>query len=89
MPENEGMSRDRGPQSEAPKPTKRPWMPDLMTEDELIEYLRIPEISAAENHHHVIENLKRMHDLPRMHLCNKVLFPRKAIDQWIEGRVEE
>ncbi|MCL5282915.1 MAG: hypothetical protein M1376_23770 [Planctomycetes bacterium] len=33
--------------------------PTVMTEEELIRFLRIPEISGASNHHHVIENLKR------------------------------
>ena len=59
-------------------------IPDLMTEAELIQYLRIPEISNAKNPHNVIENLKRMRDLPRLHLCNKVLYPLKAVREWIE-----
>ena len=58
--------------------------PDLMTEEELIEYLRIPEISNAKNPHNVVENLKRMHDLPRLPLCNKVLYPKKAVLEWVE-----
>ncbi len=31
--------------------------PTVMTEEELIRFLRIPEISSAAAHHHVIENL--------------------------------
>lgn len=58
--------------------------PDLMTEAELIEYLRIPEVSGSDNFHNVIENLKRTRDLPRIHLCNKTLFPLKAIREWID-----
>ena len=42
--------------------------PTVMTEEELIRFLRIPEISSATNHRHVVENLKRIHDLPRIHL---------------------
>ncbi|MFC1737957.1 hypothetical protein ACFL1G_02775 [Planctomycetota bacterium] len=57
--------------------------PDLMTEAELIEYLRIPEVSRSDNFHNVIENLKRMRDLPRMHICSKALFPLKAVRDWI------
>ena len=38
--------------------------PELMTEEEVIRFLRIPEISNATNYRYVIENLKRMHDLP-------------------------
>ena len=57
--------------------------PDLMTEEELIEYLRITEVSNAKDHHDVIENLKRMHDLPRLHICHKVLYPLIKVKEWI------
>ena len=60
--------------------------PDLLTEEELIEFLRIPEISKAENHHNVIENLKRMHDLPCIHICRQPLYPTKAVRKWIEEK---
>lgn len=43
--------------------------PTVMTEDELVRFLRIPEISKATSYRHVIENLKRIHGLPRIHLC--------------------
>jgi hypothetical protein len=62
-------------------------MPELMTEAELIEYLRIPEISSARDHKNVIDNLKRMRHLPRIHLCNKPLYPKKAIDQWLAENI--
>ena len=45
--------------------------PDLMTEQELIEYLRISEVSKSTNYKNVVDHLKRMRDLPRIHLCNK------------------
>ena len=38
--------------------------PDLMTEDEVIRYLRIPEVSKSGNYANVIQHLKRMRDLP-------------------------
>jgi len=60
--------------------------PELLTEDELIVFLRIPEISKSENYHNVIENLKRMHDLPRIHICGRPLYPIKAIRKWIESK---
>ena len=60
--------------------------PDLLTEDELVEFLRIPEISKAGNYHNVIENLKRMHDLPRIHICGKPLYPIEAIRKWVEEK---
>jgi hypothetical protein len=61
--------------------------PELMTEDELIRFLRIPEISKSENYHNVIENLKRMHDLPRIHICGRPLYPIEAIRKWVENRI--
>ena len=60
--------------------------PELMTEKELIEYLRIPEVSRAKDYHNVINNLKRFHGLPRIHICGQPLYPRKEIDKWIEQR---
>ena len=32
--------------------------PAVMTEEELVWFLRVPEISNARNHHNVIQNLK-------------------------------
>jgi hypothetical protein len=58
--------------------------PELMTEDELIQFLRIPHVSNSENHHNVVEHLKRFRGLPRIRICNKVLYPMQAITQWIE-----
>ena len=58
--------------------------PDLMTEAELIEYLRIPEISRSNKFYNVIAHLKRMRDLPRIHLCSKALYPLKAVRDWID-----
>ena len=56
---------------------------DLMTEVEAIEYLRIPEISKAKNLKHVIDNLKRMHDLPCIYISRQPLYPLKAVQEWI------
>jgi hypothetical protein len=57
---------------------------DLMTEDEVIRFLRIPEISNSKNYHNVIENLKKLRGLPRIHICRKALYPREAILKWLE-----
>lgn len=57
---------------------------ELMTEEELLKFLRIPEISNSNNHHNVIEHLKRYRNLPRIHICNKALYPKKAVLDWIE-----
>ena len=58
--------------------------PDLLTENELVSFLRIHEISNSQDHHNVIEHLKRYRNLPRIHLCNKTLYPLNAILKWIE-----
>ena len=57
---------------------------ELMTEAELIQFLRIPEISGSANLHNVIEHLKRYRNLPKIYICNKALYPKKAILDWIE-----
>lgn len=59
---------------------------DLLTENDLIGFLRIAEISKAADYHNVIENLKRMHGLPRIHICGKVLYPKEAIKEWIKEK---
>ena len=59
-------------------------MPDLLTINELIQVLRIPYISSASDYHNVVQYLIRFRDLPRIHLCKKLLFPRKAVLEWIE-----
>lgn len=57
---------------------------ELMTESELIQFLRITEVSDASDYHNVIKNLIRMRGLPRIPMCNKVLYPKRAILKWIE-----
>ena len=61
----------------------------LLTEDEVIELLRIPEISKAASYHNVIENLRRMHDLPCIHICKTPLFPLEAVQQWILEKAQK
>ena len=60
-------------------------VPDLMTEAEVIEFLRSPEISTATDHHNVIKNLIRFRDLPRIQICKKLLFPKEAVLEWINN----
>ena len=62
--------------------------PPLMTEAELIEFLRIPEISGSQNHHNVVEHLKKARGLPRIHICHKVLYPQKAVLEWVEKETD-
>ncbi len=58
-------------------------IPELMTEEDLIVFLRIPEVSGATDYHNVILNLIRFRDLPRIHISNKLLFPKKEILEWV------
>ncbi len=60
---------------------------ELMTEAELVDFLRIPELSNAKKHSHVIENLKRMHDLPCIHICKKPLYPLNAVRNWVDEKL--
>ena len=60
--------------------------PDIMTEEELIRYLRIPEVSKAADFHNVIENLRRMHALPSIHICRQPLYPLEAVAKWVEEK---
>ena len=57
--------------------------PELMTKEELIDYLRIPLVSTAKDFSNAVENLRRMHDLPSISICGKPLYPLKAIQEWI------
>ena len=64
-----------------------PPCPTVMTEEELIQFLRIPEISNAANYKHVIENLKRNHGLPPIHLCGKTVYLADSVKAWLEEHV--
>ncbi len=59
--------------------------PTLITEEEVISFLRIPDISSAKNHRHIIENLRCKHDLPRIHLCGKAVYLTDAAKAWWEN----
>jgi len=61
---------------------------ELMTEAELVQFLRIPEISTSKNYHNVIEHLKKFRGLPRVHICRKALYPKRAILEWMEKETD-
>jgi hypothetical protein len=61
---------------------------ELMTEAEVIHFLRIPEISNSKDYHNVIEHLKKFRGLPRVHLCRKALYPKRAILEWLEKETD-
>ncbi len=62
--------------------------PELMTEQELICFLRIPKVSGSQNYHNVVEHLKKVRGLPRIHICHKVLYPKKAVLEWVEKETD-
>ena len=61
---------------------------ELMTESEVIQFLRIPEVSNSKDYHNVIEHLKKFRGLPRIHICRRALFPKKAILEWVEKETD-
>jgi hypothetical protein len=61
--------------------------PDLLTESELVEYLRIAEVSKAAEYKHVVANLIRVHGLPRIHICRQPLYPLQAIRRWVREKL--
>jgi hypothetical protein len=61
---------------------------ELMTETEVIHFLRIPEVSNSKNYHNVIEHLKKFRGLPRIHICRKALYPKRAILEWVEKETD-
>ena len=66
---------------------KHMFCPSVMTEEELIRFLRILEISNATDYRHVIDNLKRAYGLPRIHLCGKTVYLTDSVKPWLENRV--
>ena len=60
--------------------------PVLMTEEELIVLLRIPEVSKAKDFHNVVDNLVRIHDLPCIHISWQPLFPLATTLEWIKEK---
>lgn len=63
--------------------------PELMTETELMQFLRIPDVSPSVNPHHVVDNLKRFHRLPCIHISRQPLYPLAAVRKWIEQKLEK
>jgi len=62
--------------------------PELMIQQELIEFLRIPDITKGD-HDNVIINLKRMHGLPCIHICKQPLYPLSAVRKWIREKMRK
>jgi hypothetical protein len=60
--------------------------PDVMTEQEVIEYLRIPEVSEAKDFKNAIDNLIRFRGLPCIHISRKRLYPLQLVREWVLGQ---
>ena len=82
------MNSDNGQNPCTHVPTKTDSSSELMTESEVIRFLRIPEISNSKNYHNVIEHLKKFRGLPRIHICRKALYPKRAILKWMEKETD-
>ena len=63
--------------------------PKLMTENELICFLRIAEVSSSMHPQNVVANLKRFHGLPCIHISKRPLYPLVSIRRWIEEKLEK
>jgi len=61
--------------------------PELMTEAELMRFLRIPDVSHGANPSNVVENLKRFHHLPCIHISRQPLYPLTAVRRWVEDKL--
>ena len=81
------MNSENGQNQRRHIPTRTDNNSELMTEAEVIQFLRIPELSSSKDYHNVIENLKRVRGLPRIHICRKALYPKKAVLQWVERQI--
>lgn len=60
------------------------YFKEIMTEDELIKFLRIPEVSKAKSYKNVVKNLIRFRNLPRIQIGKSLLFPRNAVLDWVK-----
>ena len=54
-----------------------------ITQSKLFTYL-VPSVLLET----VIEHLKRVRGLPRIHICRKALYPKKAILEWVEKETD-
>ena len=64
--------------------TKSKSYPDLMTGQELIEYLRMSEVSTSKNLKRSVQYLKSYKGLPRINIGRSTLYPLKAIREWLD-----
>ena len=70
-----------------PEELNQTGFPEIMTETELMRFLRIPDLSHGANPHNVVENLKRFHQLPCIHISRQPLYPLAAVRRWVEDKL--
>lgn len=63
-------------------------VPELMTESELGQFLRLNTVSNGDLRN-AVYNLKRTRGLPCIHLCRQPLYPREAVRQWLLDQAEK
>ncbi len=64
-------------------------LPALLTEKELVKFLRIPEVTKSKNFSNVIDQLKRFHDLPCLHICRQPLYLKDTIIEWLREKIRK
>ena len=62
---------------------------EVMTEEELINFLRIPDVSKSKDYKNVVKNLKRMRNLPCIHISKQPLYPIATVRQWIQEQAKK
>lgn len=89
-PQNTGTApRHIDPAARLPADPLVHFYPLLLTEHELVDLLRIPDIGGRADYHNIIQNLKRMHGLPCIHIGRTPLYPFEAVRRWIMDKVEK
>ena len=70
-------------------PNPLPQYPELMTQEELIRYLRLPDVSSSTNYKDSIKYLVRIHELPCIHISRQPLYPLEGVRQWIVEKMKK
>jgi len=65
-----------------------PW-PELMVEEELAAYLRLPAVSANAKPGNVIANLRRERDLPCLAISNRLVYPLELVREWVKEQAKK
>jgi hypothetical protein len=63
--------------------------PEIMTQNELCQFLRLPEVTNGQKSANVICNLRRMRGLPCVHICRQPLYWLPAVREWLKSETEK